>query len=212
MVKKPMDTQTSYDAVAAEYAQRFYNEMERKAFDRKMLEWLAEKVGGQGVICDMGCGPGQIARYLHGLGVAACGIDLSPEMIAHARQLNPDIPFDVGNMLDLAGVEDGAFGGIAAFYCLIHIPRPQIGQALGELWRVLRPGGTILLTFHIGQEVRHLEEWWGQDVNLDFQFFEREEMKTWLTEAGFVLDEVLERDPHPDVEVATRRGYIFASK
>lgn len=207
-----MDTRTSYDAVAAEYAHRFYDEIERKAFDRKMLEWLAEKVGGLGMICDMGCGPGQIARYLHSKGIPTCGIDLSPELISHARQRNPDISFDVGNMLTLDRVEDEAFGGMAAFYCLIHIPRPQMGQALAELWRVLRPGGTLLLTFHVGQEVRHLEEWWGQEVHLDFQFFEREEMKTWLTEAKFVLDEVMERDPHPEIEVATQRAYIFATK
>lgn len=207
-----MNTQSSYDAVAAEYAQKFYDEMERKAFDRKMLDWLAEKVGELGVICDMGCGPGQIARYLHSNGFATCGIDLSPEFIAQAQQLNPEIPFQVGNMLHLEGVGNEAFGGIAAFYCLVHIPPTQIGQALRELWRVLHPNGTLLLTFHIGQEVRHLEEWWGHEVNLDFQFFEREEMKEWLTEAGFILDEVIERDPYPEVEVATRRAYIFAKK
>lgn len=207
-----MDTQSSYDAVAEEYARRFYDEMAHKPFDRKMLGWLAEKVSDLGAICDMGCGPGQIARYLHGKEVPTCGIDLSPELIAQAQRLNPDISFQVGDMLNLDAIADGAFGGIAAFYCLIHIPRTQIQQALGELLRVLRPGGTILLTFHIGQEVRHFEEWWGHTVNLDFQFFEREEMKQWLTGAGFILDEVIERDPHPEVEVATRRAYIFARK
>jgi SAM-dependent methyltransferase len=118
----------------------------------------------------------------------------------------------VGDMLNLEQVADGAFGGIAAFYCLIHIPRPHMVQALGELWRVLRAGGTLLLTFHIGQEVRHFAEWWGHEVNLDFQFFEREEMKAWLIEANFVIEEAIERDPHPEVEVATRRAYIFATK
>jgi SAM-dependent methyltransferase len=165
-----------------------------------------------GIICDMGCGPGQIARYLHGKGVSTCGIDLSPDLIAQAQRLNPNIPFQVGNMLHLHSIADDSFGGIAAFYCLIHIPRPQMGTALGELLRVLRPGGTMLLTFHIGQEVRHFAEWWGHEVNLDFQFFERDEMKQWLTGAGFILDEVIERDPYPEVEVATRRAYIFAKK
>ncbi len=207
-----MNTRSSYDAVAEEYARRFYDEMAYKPFDCKMLDWLAEKVGTPGAICDMGCGPGQIARYLHQKGIPTCGIDLSPDLIAQAQRLNPDIFFQAGDMLHLDVVEDGTFGGIAAFYCLIHIPRTQMPKALGELFRVLRPGGIILLTFHIGQEVRHFEEWWGHSVNLDFQFFEREEMKQWLTEAGFILDEVIERDPHPEVEVATRRAYIFATK
>ena len=207
-----MNTQDSYDAVAAEYASRFGDEMAHKPFDRKMLDWLIEKVGGVGVICDMGCGPGQVARYIHHQGAAACGIDLSPELVKQAQTLNPDVPFSQGSMTALTTVEDGAFGGIAAFYSIIHVPRDEIGTALRELYRVLTPGGTLLVTFHIGSEVRHFDEWWGQEVNLDFQFFEREEMKTWLTDAGFGLEEVIERDSYPEVEVATRRAYIFARK
>ena len=57
------DVQSSYDRVAADYAEHFHDEMAKKPFDRKMLDWLAERVGALGVICDMGCGPGQIARY-----------------------------------------------------------------------------------------------------------------------------------------------------
>lgn len=48
------DLQSSYDRVAADYAVQFRDEMLKKPFDRKMLDWLAEKVGELGVICDMG--------------------------------------------------------------------------------------------------------------------------------------------------------------
>ena len=51
-------TATSYTQVAEEYAKRLYHELAQKPFDRKMLDWLIEKVGGLGTICDMGCGPG----------------------------------------------------------------------------------------------------------------------------------------------------------
>jgi SAM-dependent methyltransferase len=207
------DIQVSYDRLAAEYASRFQTEMERKPFDRKMLDWLAEKVGGLGPICDMGCGPGQIARYLHSRGVAACGIDLSAEMVAHAQRFNPDIAFQQGDMLALTNIEEGAFGGIAAFYSIIHIAHGQVVAALEELRRVLRPGGVLLMTFHVGDEIRHVGELWGQQVSLDFIFFEREEMKEFLATAGFVMDEVIERDPYPpEIEVQTRRAYIFAHK
>src|ERR1035438_1683327 len=75
------DLEASYDLVAEEYARQFHNELEHKPFDRKMLDWLIEKVDCLGPICDLGCGPGQIVRYLHGRGAAACGIDLSTEMV-----------------------------------------------------------------------------------------------------------------------------------
>jgi hypothetical protein len=37
-------------------------------------------------------------------------------------------------------------------------------------------------------------------------------MESWLKEAGYELEETLEREPNPEVEVATRRAYIFSKK
>jgi trans-aconitate methyltransferase len=104
------ELKSSYDRVAENYAKQFRDEMDKKPFDRKMLDWLAEKVSGLGVICDMGCGPGQIARYLHGQGVKVCGVDLSPAMVQQAQSLNPDIPFQRGDLLTLVDVADNSYG------------------------------------------------------------------------------------------------------
>lgn len=207
------ELQSSYDRVAEDYAKQFLDELDRKPFDRKMLDWLAEKVGGLGVICDMGCGPGQIARYLHSQGVKVCGVDLSPAMVEQAQGLNPDISFQQGDMLTLADVADNAYGGIAAFYSIVHIPRQKMVPALQELKRVLRPKGMLLLAFHIGQEIKHLDEWWEKKVSVDFLFFETEEVKSYLAAAGFELEEAIERDPYSEeVEYQSRRAYIFARK
>jgi SAM-dependent methyltransferase len=209
----PHDPQTSYDRVASEYASRMSDELDHKPFDRVMLGWLSQKVGGRGPICDMGCGPGQIARYLHSQGVEACGVDLSPEMVTQAHRLNPAIPFRQGDMLILDGIADSAYGGIAAFYSIIHIPRDDIARALLTLHRVLMPGGVILLAFHLGDETLHMDEWWGLPVNVDFHFYGREEMKGLLQAAGFTVEEAIERDPYPpEVEHQSRRAYIFARR
>jgi len=206
------ELQRSYDRVAEDYAAEFRDELSKKPFDCKMLDWLIEMVGDQGMICDMGCGPGQITRYLRDRGARTCGVDLARGMLEQARKLNPDISFEQGDMLDLADVRDDTFGGIAAFYSIIHVPRERVGQALHELRRVLEPGGILLLTFHIGQEIIHRDEWWGKEVSLDFIFYETDEIKANLEAAGFGLTEVIERDPYPDVEYQSRRGYIFARK
>jgi SAM-dependent methyltransferase len=209
----PSALQASYDRLAKTYADKLYGELAHKPFDRLMLNWLIEKVDGSGTICDLGCGPGQIARYLHDHGVQTCGIDLSDGMVEQARTLNPDITFQQGDMLALTNVADEAFGGIAAFYCIIHIPRADVVGALSELKRVLRPNGALLVTFHIGDEIRHVEDLWGEPVSLDFLFFQREEVKGFLQTAGFSIDEAIERDPYPEsVEVQTRRAYLFARK
>jgi SAM-dependent methyltransferase len=206
-----LDTRSSYDAVAAEYAARFQDEMDDKPFDRDCLDRLAREVGNLGPICDLGCGPGQIARYLHRQGVATLGMDLSPRMVAEARRLNPEISFHEGDMLALPD-PDESWGGIAAFYCIIHIPREKVVTALREMRRVLKPGGMLLITFHIGDEVKHIQEWWERKVDLDFAYFQPAEMEAWLEQAGFELEETLVREPIPAVEVATRRAYLFASR
>jgi hypothetical protein len=70
----------------------------------------------------------------------------------------------------------------------------------------------LLVTFHIGEQIEHIETWWEKSVNLDFAFRLPNEMEAWLKEAGFELVETLIREPNPEVEVATQRAYIFARK
>ena len=203
------DVQNSYDQVAAEYVQRISGELEHKPLDRQLLDRFAARVQGLGSVCDLGCGPGHVARYLHERGVPVIGIDLSPVMVEQARRLNPGIEFRQGNMLSL-DIEDGAWGGIVAFYSIIHLSRSEIAAALAEMKRALRPGGLLLLAFHVGDETLHLDEWWGQRVTLDFHFFRPEEIADSLRAVGFEIEEIVEREPYPDVEHQSRRCYIFA--
>ena len=58
------DIQNSYDTVAREYADEIYGELANKPFDREVLNRFADRAQGRGPVCDLGCGPGQIARYL----------------------------------------------------------------------------------------------------------------------------------------------------
>jgi SAM-dependent methyltransferase len=210
-VRKRRLCQTSYDVVADEYVRRISDELQHKPLDRQLLDRFAASVRDIGPVCDMGCGPGHVARYLHEQGVHVCGIDLSPAMVEQAGRLTPDVEFRQGNMMAL-DVADGAFAGIVAFYSIIHIPRYDMARAFAELRRVLQPGGVLLLAFHIGDETVHLDEWWGQKVCLDFFFFRSDEVANYLSSAGFEVEEIIERDPYPDVEHQSRRAYVFARR
>jgi SAM-dependent methyltransferase len=209
---KRHDCQLSYDQVAGEYARRIFDELQHKPLDRQLLDRFAASVRDAGPACDMGCGPGQVAHYLHERGVEVCGVDLSPAMVERASGLTPGVEFRQGDMMAL-DAPDGAWAGIAAFYSIIHIPRGDMAQALGELRRTLRPGGLLLLAFHLGDETLHLDDWWDRKVCVDFFFFRSAEMAGYLTSAGFEIEEIIEREPYPpDIEHQSRRAYIFARR
>jgi SAM-dependent methyltransferase len=199
----------SYDRVAEAYADHLFDELVGKPLDRALLDCFAEQVRGLGTVADVGCGPGQVARYLAECGLPVVGVDLSAEMVAVARRLNPAIPFRQGNMLQL-DAEDGAWGGIVAFYAVVHLSPDEVSLALREFRRVLRPGGLLLLAFHVGREVVHRDELWGVPVALDFRFFETAAIERRLEEAGFAVEARVERRPYPEVEHPSRRAYLLA--
>ena len=58
----------SYDRLADEYTRRLFGELRSKPLDRQLRDRFAADVAGLGAICAMGCGPGQVARYLHDAG------------------------------------------------------------------------------------------------------------------------------------------------
>ena len=99
-----MDTQTSYDRIADEYTRRIFDELQHKPLDRQLLDRFANEVRELGPVCDLGCGPGHVARYLHDQGVQVSGLDLSAEMVTHARRLTPEIAFEQGDMRGLAAM------------------------------------------------------------------------------------------------------------
>jgi SAM-dependent methyltransferase len=202
----------SYDRLAGEYARRLFDELDHKPLDRTLLARFTQETRGLGPVCDLGCGPGHVTRHLRCLGAEAFGVDLSAGMVEQARRLNPGIEFRQGDMRSL-DVEDGSWGGIVAFYSVVHVPREEVPRALEEMRRVLRPGGLLLLSFHVGDEIRHLDELWGQEVCLDFHFFRVEDMRSLLEEAGFEVEEAVERPPYgEEVEAQTQRAYVFARK
>ena len=200
----------SYDAVAGAYADGFRDELARKPLDRALLCSLAEQAGDGVPVADLGCGPGHVTGWLARHGVAAVGIDLSGGMIDVARREHPEAEFRTGDLLAVPA-RDGEFGAVVALYSVIHLGPGELPAACAEMHRVLRPGGLALVSFHIGAGVRHLAEWWGHEVDLDFRFLETPEVARVMEEAGLAVQARLERTSYPG-EVDTPRGYLLGRR
>ena len=198
-----------YDRVAEPYARHFLDELDHKPLDRALLAAF-EQTAPPGPIADLGCGPGHVARYLHGLGRDVIGVDVSPGMVEIARRSSPGPEYRVGTMLDL-DLADCSLGGAIAFYSIIHLTARELPVAFTELGRTLRPEGVALLAFHTGRHLFHLDNMMGVEVSLDFHFHPPDVVRRLLEDAGLTVDWDLRRQPSGS-EVQTERCYLLARR
>jgi SAM-dependent methyltransferase len=202
----------TYDQLAMEYASHLADELAGKPLDRQLLDRFADEVRESGPVCDLGCGPGHVARYLADRGVEVRGIDLSPAMVEEARRRSPDTDFHVGDMLALDDVADATFAGIVAFYSIVHLAEDTLPTVFREMHRVLTPGGRLLLAFHVGDDVLRPEELWGVPIALEWIFHRTDAVVRALIASGLPVDGVVEREPYEGVEHASRRAYVLATR
>jgi SAM-dependent methyltransferase len=196
-----MDVEGVYDAVAGAYEAAIADELDRKPFDRDLLDGLASRFVG--VVADIGCGPAHVGRYLFDRGCDVVGIDLSSRMLEVAHRRNPSMRFERADVRALP-FDDGALGGAVAFYSLIHLD--DIGPALVELHRVIRRGGVLCVAMHGGDGDAHVDDWFGTGVSVDARFWSLEAVCEETERAGFTIESAIARDPYPAEQ--TTRLYV----
>jgi SAM-dependent methyltransferase len=208
--------QAVYDAIARAYHDQLGNELASKPLDRAMLQAFAE-LAGTGAIADVGCGPGHVTRFLAAQNARVIGIDISPGMLAVARENAPALAFAAGSMLELPA-PDAAWSGIIALYSIIHLTAAERARACREFARAVHPGGWLLASFHIDSpdfaagEVSHLTTWFGHPVELDGHFLQPADVARDVQAAGFTVNATIIRSPQPGIEYPSRRCYLLAQR
>lgn len=202
----------SYNLVAEQYACTYYHELEGKRFDKLLLQEFVQENMNKGTMLDVGCGPGQITRFLRDAGQQELlGIDISTEMVRQAHRLNPDITFLTGDILALA-TPDCSIRAVTAMYAIVHFQYQQVEQAFREIYRILHEDGQFLCAFHIGKESIVAQNFLNSSTSLEFFFFEPEKIQAILANIGFKLIEAIERMPYHDREYPSKRAYIWVQK
>jgi SAM-dependent methyltransferase len=95
-------------------------------------------------VLDVACGTGVVALTAARTGASVHGIDLTPELIAHAREnaglMRLEAQFQEGDAESLP-FADATFDVVVSQFGHMFAPRPEV--AIGQMLRVLKPGGTI---------------------------------------------------------------------
>ena len=202
----------AYTAAAAGYADELLDELDRKPFDRWLLERLADLADG-GPVADVGCGPGQVTAHLALAGADATGFDLAPGMVAEARRRFPELRFEVADLRALSAPPGGGgWSVITAWYALVHLAASEVPEAVTALAGALRAGGWLAIAVHEGAELRHVTELFGATTELDFTLHRRSAVVTAFEAAGLVDLEWYVRNPSSATEAPTERAYVLGRR
>jgi len=194
----------AYDARAVEYIEIAGSIDQMEAADRGLIDQWREATPGR--LLDAGCGPGQWSEFLHNSNRDVIGLDLSDEFLAAARSRYPHLRFDHGSLRDLP-YEDASFGGILAWYSLIHTPPEEIPAILHEFGRVLIPGGSLLIGFFDGQPRESFSH-----AIAPAHFWSADSLEELLANAGFTLTATDHRPRTPDEVSQRAHGAVTSIK
>ncbi len=145
------EVESSYTSMAAVYIERFASADLADPEDRDLIGGLAD--GLDGPVLDAGCGPGHWSAFLRDRGLEVEGVDATSDFVEHAQRTWPDIPFRVGDLrkLDLAA---GSFGGVLAWFSLIHTDPLEVPGVLRTFATGVRPGGGLVLGFFSDEQLQ----------------------------------------------------------
>ncbi|MEX1019993.1 MAG: class I SAM-dependent methyltransferase [Litorilinea sp.] len=124
---------------------------------RQIQQFYIPYFAGCQKVIDLGCGDADFVELLQEAGIDALGVDSDPQSFAVAQGKNlPVVQRDV--FAYLADLPDNAVDGIFAAHLVEHLPFPKVLELVRQSYRVLRPGGKIVLvTPNVRSLFSHLE-------------------------------------------------------
>ena len=166
----------AWDEVSETYADR----RDPDGSDAALIDDLLTDLPDDPDVLDVGCGDG--ARTLANLSDGSVGLDFSRAGLDLATDRVPAARLVHGDMTALPFADD-AFDAITAYHAVFHVPRDDQPGVYEAFARVLRSGGTLLMTLPGGRFETVRRGWMGGEM-----FFAapgRERTLAQLREAGF---------------------------
>ena len=127
-----------------------------------------------------------------------------------ASRHNPGMTF---RRIDFSSLPlpDRSVDGIISFYSIIHTPKRMVDLLFKEFHRVLKEGGTLLVSVKEGDHEGYLDEFLGHRARIYFSHFRKEEIERLMIASGFRILFLESRAPYEE-EIAVSRIYAIGER
>jgi len=123
---------------------------------RDLPEIVREHVTGTRAL-DFGCGTGRSTRFARRLGLEVTGVDIAPQMIAKARELDPAGDYRLAQEGDLSGLQAGAYDLVLSLFTFDNISQSSKASLLRDLGARLKASGKLVSV--VSSPEIYLHEW-----------------------------------------------------
>ena len=180
MKDKNMIAVDTYNKIAQEYDKEFGNDYSDTPYVDKFLNYLEGKK-----VLDIGCGVGNLTKYIMDKGFNVEGIDLSKEMLNIAKQKYSDIKFYEMNMKEITLRKK--YDGIMLAYSLFHLTKKEVIEVLPKYYELLNSNGKILLILQYGQGERIIDEPLKEGLKIFINYYSQDEIIEILRNNSFKI-------------------------
>jgi SAM-dependent methyltransferase len=178
------DTLAAYDRAAAGYAADWHDQPPPAD-----MHALLHRFFTPGPTADIGCGSGRDTAWLAANGWPAAGWDASDGLLAEARARYPHLRFEKADLPALDGIARESFANVLCETVIMHLPQAEIAPSVTRLIEILRPGGTLYLSWRVteGDDRR-------DDSGRLYTAFDPARVREALGDAEILFDETVDSE------------------
>ena len=210
MLEHQVKTVEIYNQFADQYLEKFLT------FDlyNDTFQQFVDLLPDDSSLLELGCGPGNVIKYLNGLrpDFTFTGIDLAPEMIRKAKELNPEAIFEVNNFLNYK-TSTQPYEAVVAAFCLPYISLEDLPIFFENLSLVTRKNGYVYISCMEGlpQKSGFEKTSFTGDQEIFMYYHQKETLEYYFKKNGLLIINTFEKN-YPEVDGSFTVDLIYIAK
>lgn len=204
------ETFETWNQIAAIYQEKF---MDLDLYNHTYDRFCEALKNDSACVLEIGCGPGNITRYLLGKkpALSVLGLDVAPNMIALAKANNPKAEFRVMDCRDLHKLS-GPYDGIVCGFCLPYLSFSDCEKLIADCSGLLKPRTVLYLSFVEGPGDNSGFQSGSTGQRAYFHYHSLPAIRQLLFESGFEEPEIIKLSYQKSDEAAEIHTILIASR